>query len=280
MNNTGIIWTEVTWNPTTGCKEITPGCAFCYAKTIAEDKRGLAFPLGFNLTYRPHKLDEPKRLKQPSLIFVNSMSDLFWDQITDEYRDKVLDVIEATPQHQYQVLTKRDEELLRYSRRRKLPANFWAGVTIESQAYVKRADTLRKVRAQIRFLSCEPMLSEIRLNLTDLHWVIGGGESGRHLFDERFSAPRAMAEYVRGEKRWQPREDRYDWARVLRDQCVAAGVPFFWKQWGGATPKSGGRMLDERTWDEFPRYPEGKMEISNPHLERVTPTPKRQRKLI
>jgi protein gp37 len=138
MNETGIIWTEITWNPVTGCELITSGCAFCYAKTLAEQRRGPAFPNGFELTLRPHKLRDPIRIKEPSLIFVNSMSDLFWEQIDDAYRDRVLDTIEQTPRHQYQVLTKRPDVMLRYSRRRRLPSNFWAGVTIEEQKFVDR----------------------------------------------------------------------------------------------------------------------------------------------
>jgi protein gp37 len=265
VNETGIIWTEVTWNPTTGCKLITPGCAFCYAKTIAEGRGGTAFPNGFGLTLRPHKLREPLKLKEPSLIFVNSMSDLFWDEIPDAYRDKVLDVIEQTPQHQYQVLTKRPAVMLRYSRRRALPPNFWAGVTIESQKYADRADVLRQVKAEIRFVSAEPLLSPLALDYAGLHWLIAGGESGLHLFKPRLRLARGLAVYH--DKRWAPREDRADWIRQLRDDCVRARVAFHFKQWGGHTSKSAGRTLDGRTWEEFPRLPEGKSKIVNAHLD-------------
>jgi protein gp37 len=266
MNETGIIWTEATWNPASGCKRITPGCAFCYAYTFAEDKRGTpAFPNGFDLTIRPHKLKEPFRLKTPTLIFVNSMSDLFWEEIPESYRDQVLDVIEATPQHQYQVLTKRAEEMLRYSRRRKLPSNFWAGVSIEDQARAYRADILRQVDAEIRFISAEPLLGPLVLDWSGIHWCISGGESGRHLFDAKLRKKRALVDYERG--RWSAREERIPWVRSLRDQCLAAQVKFFHKQWGGFSPKSAGRVLDGRTWDEFPRLPGDKQAITNPHLK-------------
>ena len=158
---TEIRWTTRTWGPVSGCTPISPGCQHCYARQLAENKRGTAaFPNGFDLMLRPWKLDEPKKVKQPSLIFVNSMSDLFLRDIPDSYRDRVVDVIEETPRHAYQVLTKRADNLLRYSRRRKLPINFWAGVTAEDQ---KRADErislLVQVDAAVRFISVEPALS-------------------------------------------------------------------------------------------------------------------------
>jgi len=157
MNKTDIIWTEKTWNPNSGCKRITEGCKHCYAFPLAEQKRGTpAFPHGFDLTFRPHKLTEPLQLKAPSLIFVNSISDLFWEAIPDDYRDRIMDVIHTPPQHQYQVLTKRPERMCNYARRRNLPPNFWAGVTIESNRHVGRADILREIDAEIRFVSAEP----------------------------------------------------------------------------------------------------------------------------
>jgi protein gp37 len=268
LNNTGIIWTEVTWNPASGCKKITSGCAYCYAHTIAEGQRGSpAFRNGFDLTLRPHKLKEPFKLKQPSLIFVNSMSDLFWEEIPDGYRHQIIDVIEQTPQHQYQVLTKREHELLRFSRLRKLPSNFWAGVTIEDQKNAGRADVLRQVDADIRFVSAEPLLSPLAIDWSGISWCITGGESGFHLrTDEKLRDMRGLATF-NGSK-WEPRADRVDWVRSIRDQCVAAGVKFFHKQWGGSTSHSAGRMLDGRTWDEFPRMPGEKIGIDNEHLRR------------
>lgn len=254
MNRTGIGWTELTWNPATGCQRITPGCAFCYAYSLAENKRGtVSFPVGFDLQLRPHKLRDPLRLKEPALIFVNSMSDLFWEAISDEYRDRVLDVIDQTPQHQYQVLTKRPDVLLRYSRRRRLPVNFWAGVTIESQDYADRTALLRQVDVPVRFLSCEPLLSPVSLDLSGVAWVIGGGESGIHLFRSRLCEVRGLVAYDAVTKSWRPRADRYQWARSLRDQTKAAGAAFFWKQWGGRMPASAGRVLDGRTWEEYPQ---------------------------
>ena len=191
-------------------------------------------------------------MKEPSLIFLNSMSDFAWEQIPDAYRDQIVDVIEATPQHEYQVLTKRPKELLRYSRRRKLPQNFWAGVSIENQDYAWRADILREIDVELRFLSLEPLLGPLSLDYEGIHWAIVGGESGKHLADPKY-ADRALVEKVDG--KWQPRADRIDWVRQIRDDCRAANVPFFFKQWGGVRPGSCGKTLDGRTWKEFPRLP-------------------------
>lgn len=257
MNDTTISWTEKTWNPNSGCEVISEGCKFCYALTLAEQKRGTpAFPNGFDLTLRPHKMNEPRKLKKPSLIFVNSMSDFGWERLTDEWRDQIVDVIEQTPQHQYQVLTKRPENMLRYSKRRKLPSNFWAGTTIESSRHVGRADILRQIDVEIRFVSAEPLLSSLaNLDVTDLHWVITGGESGRHLHDAAMRKRRGLSEP--GPNGWTPIVDRLAWVREVRDLCTTRGVAFFHKQFGGILPLSAGRVLDGRTWDEFPRYPTG-----------------------
>lgn len=255
MNETAILWTQRTWNPTSGCAQITEGCKFCYALTLAEQKRGTrAFPNGFDLTIRPHKLREPYALKTPSMIFVNSMSDLFWEAIPDTYRDQVVDVMTDTPQHQYQVLTKRPEAMLRYSQRRRLPSNFWAGVTIESNRHVGRADLVRHIDVPIRFISAEPILDDLsRLDLTDIQWLITGGESGRHLHDAALRQRRGLAEPdQRG--RWQPMPARIPWIRELRDRALRHRTAFFHKQWGGLTSHSAGRLLDGRTWDEFPAY--------------------------
>lgn len=258
MNKTEIKWTEVTWNPMSGCTAITEGCRFCYAKTIAENKRGTAaFPKGFDLTIRPHKLIEPRKLKTPSLVFVNSMSDLFWDQVPDSYRDQIVDVMEDTPEHQYQVLTKRPEAMRIYSQRRHLPDNVWAGTTIESDLRTARADVLRRVHASLRFISAEPLLSALpSLDLSGIDWLITGGESGTHLSDPTVRLRRGMADPNRHGRGWVPRVERMDWVRDLRDRCQANGVAFFHKQWGGVRSHSAGRELDGRTWDEFPRYPQ------------------------
>jgi protein gp37 len=267
MNNTEIRWTTLTWNPASGCTPISPGCKFCYARQLAENKRGTpAFPNGFDLQLRPHKLYEPLKVKDPSLIFVNSMSDLFLDRIDDDYRDKVVDVIASTPQHQYQVLTKRHDNLLRYSKRRKLPANFWAGVTVEDQ---KRADLripdLVQVDVPVRFVSVEPALGLVnirpwvngknnRFGGDGIQWAIWGGESGNHLMQQKWRDLRGCAS--RDERgKWSPRADRMGWPRALRDACVESGVPLFFKQWGGARPTSAGHDLDGRRWEQFPAVP-------------------------
>lgn len=258
MQDTAIVWTEKTWNPATGCTVISPECKHCYARGIAEPKRGhAAFPNGFDMTLRPHKLNEPRKIKEPSLIFVNSMSDLFHEEIPDDYRDRVLDVIRTTP-HQYQVLTKRPDNAARYFSTRKVPSNFWMGTTIGIQSSMHRLEWLKRIDAEIRFVSAEPLLGVLDFgDLTGVHWLIGGGESGSHLFKGEDAERRAMARYDYATHKWQPREDRAPWARALRDQCVSQGVAFFWKQWGGRMGHDAGRELDGRTWDEFPRAPAG-----------------------
>lgn len=265
MNETAIAWTNLTWNPASGCEKVSAGCRFCYAEFLAEQKRGTkAFPNGFDLTIRPHKLTEPYKVKTPSLIFVNSMSDFGWPKIPDSYRDQIVDVIEATPWHQYQVLTKRPEEVLRYSKRRKLPGNFWAGVTIESGKTAGRLDILKEIDAEIRFVSGEPLLDDMApaLDLHGISWLISGGESGRHLSDPKTAQARALA--FHDGKKWVARPDRIQWVRNLRDACQDAGAKFFHKQWGGYFPHSAGRDLDGRTWDEYPRLPAPTREAAAP----------------
>ncbi len=271
MNETGIIWTEKTWNPMSGCEKITEGCKFCYALTLAESKRGTpAFPNGFDLTIREHKLREPFRLQDPTLIFANSMSDLFWDKVPDTYRHRIVDVIEQTPQHEYQVLTKRPEALLKFSRERKLPPNFWAGVTVESGRLLERLDILRQVDAEVRYVSAEPLLSSFGdPDLSGIHWVITGGESGSHLYDAAVCERRGLVMYDRSLKKWVLRDDRVQWVRDIRDACIAQGVKFFHKQWGGNYPEASGRILDGRTWNEIPRLPGQRREINNGYLRQL-----------
>jgi protein gp37 len=274
MNETGIIWTERTWNAVSGCKKITAGCKFCYAHTLAEQRRGTpAFPNGFDLTYRPHKLKEPLKLKEPSIIFVNSMSDMFWDEISDEYRDKMVDIMEQTPQHEYQVLTKRPDIMQRYSERRALPVNFWAGTTIESERVkADRLEALKATRASLKFISAEPLLTPLNLTAEDLagvDWIITGGESGGHLWKDDVAEHRALVRYDRQLKKWMPREDRMQWIRDIRDICEKTGVKFFHKQWGGHYPEAAGRLLDGRFYSEMPRYPQGKNELSNEYLKQI-----------
>jgi protein gp37 len=241
-DKSSIEWTGATWNPTTGCDRISAGCDHCYALTLAKRLKAAGVEKyqadgdprtsgpGFALTVHESALDIPRRWKRPRTIFVNSMSDLFHARVPDEFLDKVVETMRATPQHRYQILTKRGKRLLRASARLQWPENAWLGVSIESPDHLDRLEDLRTVSASVRFLSLEPLLAPLpNLNLDGIDWVIVGGESG----------PGA-----------RPMEA--EWVRSLRDQCVAAKVPFFMKQWGGRTPKIGGRELDGRTWDEMP----------------------------
>jgi protein gp37 len=228
-----IEWTSASWNAVTGCDQVSPGCAHCYAKTFAERFRGVPghpYEQGFDLRLWPKRLELPLRWRKPKLVFVNSMSDLFHERVPDEYVAAVFDVMERAEQHVFQVLMKRHERLAEIAPKLPWPENVWMGVSIENRRFVHRADYLRHVPAAVRFVSAEPLLGSLEgLDLTDIHWLIAGGESG-------------------------PRHRRVDadWVRELRDHCTAEGVAFFLKQWGGRTPKSGGRELDGRTWDEMP----------------------------
>jgi protein gp37 len=227
--NTTIEWTDKTWNPTVGCNKVSPGCKHCYVETITK-RFHQNFPNGFDFTLHPERLEEPRRWRKPSRVFVNSMSDLFHKDVPDQYIREVFDVIAGTPQHQYQVLTKRSKRLAQIGQRLDWPPNLWMGVSVESSKYRFRLDHLRKVDAAVRFVSAEPLLGPLDdLDLDGIHWLIVGGESG----------PKA-----------RPMDPA--WAVDLRDQCGAAGVPFFFKQWGGRTPKAGGRELAGRTHDEMP----------------------------
>ncbi len=237
-SSTAIEWTDSTWNPVRGCEKISPGCKNCYAERFAERFRGVRghpFEQGFDLRLVPEKLEEPLRWKGSRRIFVNSMSDLFHEQVPTSYIESVGEVIEACPQHAFQILTKRHARMheLLTSRLRwfaKLP-NAWFGVSVENREYgLPRIKALRGTEATIKFLSVEPLLADLgRLDLSGLDWVIAGGESG---------------------PRYRPVQN--DWIRNIRDQCVAQGVAFFFKQWGGRIPKANGRILDGRTWDELP----------------------------
>jgi protein gp37 len=237
-----IEWTEATWNPTTGCDRTSPGCDNCYALTLAKRLKAMGVDKyqndgdartsgpGFRLTVHEDALSAPLRWKQPRLVFVNSMSDLFHDEVPEAFVQSVFQVMRDTPRHTYQVLTKRSRRLLRLAPQLDWPANVWMGVSIESARYRFRVDHLRQVPAAVRFISAEPLLGPLgRVDLTDVDWVIAGGESG--------PAARPMD---------------IAWGRELRNQCIAAGVKFFFKQWGGRTPKAGGRELDGRTWDDIP----------------------------
>lgn len=267
MNETEIKWTELTWNPASGCTKISPGCKYCYAHALAENKRGTpAFPVGFDIVEKPHKLCEPAKTKRPSLIFTNSMTDMFHEEISDAYRDRIFTAIAATPRHRYQVLTKRPEAAARYFTTRRVPDCVWLGVTIENQNYVDRLRVLRRIAAKVRFASLEPLLGPIDLELAEfgedrltdgIHWVIVGGESGAHLSDPGVREERGLSrkgDRVAGEPLWVPREDRIQWVRSVRDQCERAHVAFFFKQWGGTRPESAGRTLDGATHDGLPAH--------------------------
>jgi protein gp37 len=228
-----IEWTNATWNPVRGCTKISPGCKHCYAERFAERFRGVPnhpFEQGFDLRLVPEAMDLPKRWRVARLIFVNSMSDLFHEGIADEYILRVLEIIAASPQHQFQILTKRAGRLESFARQHSLPDNAWFGVSVENADYAWRIEHLRRISARVRFLSIEPMLGPLNdLDLAGIHWVIAGGESG----------PKA-------------RPIDPSWVRSIRQRCIEAEVPFFFKQWGGTRKKRTGRVLDGRTWDEMP----------------------------
>ena len=245
MGSTTIEWTDDSWNPVTGCTKISPGCglgpdgapvgAGCYAERIAERFRGQpGFETGFDLRLRPEKLDEPARWRKPRMIFVNSMSDLFHKDTPDEFIGRVFDTMERVSRHRYQVLTKRSSLMRDFVRARYgslAPPHIWLGVSVEDGLRKSRVRHLQETPASVRFLSVEPLIGRIgRLDLSGIHWVIVGGESGP------------------GFRPMKP-----EWACEVRDQCVAQDVPFFFKQWGGVRPKSGGRTLDGREWGEYPR---------------------------
>ena len=237
--SSAIEWTEATWNPVRGCTKITAGCKNCYAETFAERFRnvpGHAYEQGFDLRLVPEKLAEPLRWRRPRTIFVNSMSDLFHREVADEYIKKVCETMRQADWHTYQVLTKRADRmctLLSSSLREyALLPHIWWGVTVENRKEgLPRIDHLRAAPAAVRFLSIEPLLEDLgTVDFRGISWVIVGGESG----------PRA-------------RPMAAEWARAMRDQCLAANVPFFFKQWGGVQKKRNGRQLDGRTWDEMPQ---------------------------
>ena len=237
--NSHIEWTEATWNPVTGCTQVSPGCAHCYAKTFAERFRGVPghpYEVGFDLTLRPERLDQPLEWKKPKVVFVNSMSDLFHEDVPEAYIAQVFDVMRQANWHTFQVLTKRSERLARLAPHLDIADNVWMGVSVENQRWTTRIDDLRRVEARVRFLSCEPLLGPLDLQLNGISCVIVGGESG----------PRA--------RRMSP-----EWARSIRDQCNRAGVAFFFKQWGAFDEEgirrgkgASGRVLDNQTWDELP----------------------------
>ncbi|NVK66630.1 MAG: phage Gp37/Gp68 family protein [Flavobacteriales bacterium] len=241
MSTSKIEWTEETWNPTTGCTKVSAGCKNCYAEVMANRLQAMGTPgyeNGFEFSIMRDRLEQPLRKKKATKYFVNSMSDLFHEKMPREFLDKVMGVIDLTPQHIYQILTKREDAMFDYFENRRIPENIWLGVSVEDIKHgVPRIDKLRSLDATIKFLSVEPLLEDIgEIDLTGIHWVIVGGESG--------AKARPMKE---------------EWALNIKRQCEEQGVAFFFKQWGtwGAdgvrrSKKTNGRILDGKEWNEYP----------------------------
>ena len=235
-----IEWTEATWNPSTGCNKVSAGCKNCYAETMSKRLKAMGtkgYENGFEFTLMPERVDMPLKIKKPTKFFVNSMSDLFHEKMPFDFLDSVFETIKNTPQHTYQILTKREEILVDYFKNRNVPKNAWLGVSVENQKTKNRIDALRKVNAHIRFLSLEPLLEDLAvLDLTDIDWAIVGGESGH-----------------------KARPMKKDWAINIQKQCKEQGTAFFFKQWGtwGAdgvkrSKKANGRKLLGQEWNEEP----------------------------
>ena len=244
--NSAIEWTEATWNPVTGCTKTSAGCQHCYAERMALRLQGMGqrnYAQGFKVTLHPGTLRLPLTWKKPRMIFVNSMSDLFHEEVPLDFIQQVFDVMRRADWHIYQVLTKRSERLMELDPVLSWRPHVWMGVTVESADYAYRIDHLRRIGAAIKFLSLEPLLGSIPdLDLTGIGWVVVGGESGAG------ARPMDAA-----------------WVLDIRDQCAKASVPFFFKQWGGVNKKKAGRLLEGRTWDEMP-----KTNKSDPHSLLVT----------
>lgn len=234
MGQSSIEWTEQTWNPVTGCTKISPGCKFCYAEKFAKRLQSMGvenYRNGFKLTLHPHMLNKPLEWKKPSVIFVNSMSDLFHEDVPDAFIIEVFKTMNKAHWHQFQVLTKRPDRVLEMNKKLKWTANIWMGTSVENEDYMERIDLLRKTSAKIKFLSLEPLLGPLpNMNLKKIGWVIVGGESGL-----------------------KARPMKLEWVLDIQEQCQDADVPFFFKQWGGKNKKQAGRTLNGRTWDEMPR---------------------------
>ena len=233
-DHSAIEWTDATWNPVTGCAKVSPGCKHCYAERLAERLQAMGNPRyknGFTMTLHQDQLDLPLRWRQPRQIFVNSMSDLFHEAVPDEYIRRAFDIMVKARWHVFQILTKRARRLAQIAPTLPWPSNVWQGVSVENARYTWRVVELLKVPAAVRFLSVEPLLGPIpELPLEGIGWVIVGGESGP-----------------------EHRPIKPEWVREIRDQCSKGRVPFFFKQWGGRTPKAGGRLLDGQQWNGMPR---------------------------
>ena len=233
MAESSIEWTEVTWNPTTGCNKVSAGCKFCYAEVMAKRLQAMGidkYQDGFGLALHPETLRQPYRWKKPRVVFVNSMSDLFHERVPMSYIKRVFQVMNDNSQHVFQVLTKRSERLLECAEDLSWTSNIWMGVSVEDERVLHRIDDLSRTPARTKFLSCEPLIGPLeRLELGNIDWVIVGGESGR-----------------------KPRPMNPAWAIDIQEQCDQADVAFFFKQWGGVNKKKAGRTLNGRTYSEMP----------------------------
>ena len=233
MAQTSIEWTEMTWNPTTGCDKVSAGCKYCYAEVMSRRLHAMGVPKykdGFELRMHKNALNIPYTWKSPKVVFVNSMSDLFHKDVSLQFIQQVFEVMNDNPQHVFQLLTKRSDLLLKYSKDLRWGHNIWQGVSVENDKVIDRIDDLRRTNARVKFLSCEPLIGPLaKMNLIGIDWAIVGGESG-----------------------WNARPMKEDWVLDILDQCKAADVKFFFKQWGGTNKKKAGRMLLEKTWDEMP----------------------------
>ena len=233
MAQSKIEWTELTWNPTTGCDKVSQGCKFCYAEVMARRLKAMGlekYRNGFELTLHEDALKIPYTWKQPKIVFVNSMSDLFHKDIPLEFIRRVFKVMNDNPQHVFQVLTKRADVLLKYHKALNWTHNIWMGVSVENEKSLNRVNLLRRTKAKVKFLSCEPLIGPLtNLNFKKIDWVIVGGESGR-----------------------RPRPMKPEWVFEIHNKCIEENVPFFFKQWGGTNKKKTGRILKGKTYSEMP----------------------------
>ena len=241
MSKSSIEWTENTWNPVTGCTKLSTGCLYCYAERMAKRLKAMGQPNyrdGFSVRCHEHMLNVPLGWKKPRMVFVNSMSDLFHEEVPEDFIAKVFGVMNEASWHTFQVLTKRTGRMVDIASSLKWTPNIWMGVTVEDRQYLKRMELLRQIPAAVRFVSFEPLIGPVgHFDLTGIRWAIVGGESGP------------------GCRPMEP-----DWVREVRDQCLSQKVALFFKQWGGVNKKKAGRVLDGRTWDEMPE------QLGNPHL--------------
>lgn len=235
MAQSSIEWTEMTWNPVTGCTKISSGCKFCYAEIMSKRLQAMGvekYKDAFKIKEHPDNLNIPYTWKSSKVVFVNSMSDLFHKEISLDFIQSVFSVMNDNPNHIFQVLTKRAERLFEIHRQLNWTQNIWMGVSVEDKKVIDRIDYLRETDAKVKFLSCEPLIGPLdNLNLKNIDWLIAGGESGH-----------------------RPRPVKADWILDIHDQCENAGVPFFFKQWGGRNKKANGRELNGKTYDEMPDY--------------------------